>query len=259
MDEERREQRRRRILRNSEDRLRKIVSGQRKTEEQTESHEVHRDSGSPSSPTGSADNDPLNQTESTNHNNSANLDSIIPDLNNSRTQAEPLTEKATETSQPGVRQRIGTKSSEQSHSVDSTESRLLHSNAYVDDGSETTSDVQVLKSNKDAAQFLGIARFVGSLLLGVVLNLMLHSIGLLMQSVILPFILVEATVVWYQVTHKLHKTGVQGSLLTSALLLNGINKDIIDNYNTTMAIVTNILEDFATVMFSFVLIQAVRS
>ncbi|XP_064634193.1 uncharacterized protein LOC135491980 isoform X2 [Lineus longissimus] len=262
----RRAARRKRILENSDDRMKKLLG--------TYGHTEQPDADPPPWKEPAKENTPSSDTPSNDAapSNDASAFSLLPESDQAAA-TNGNHDGSGETNSSGLRLRINqnsdlteTRQTENKHyhrvensetTAPETEQQILRTGKY----SSRPTDVDKTDEAAEIAHQIGILRLrvILFFIAAVIVRLVLVSgLGVLYtQSTVLPFILVEASFLMYLSSSPegiLNSCGQPGgSLLTSALMLSGIRPQVITSYTNISTTFSMCFEDFAVYFFSFVM------
>ncbi|KAK7484690.1 hypothetical protein BaRGS_00024098 [Batillaria attramentaria] len=123
-------------------------------------------------------------------------------------------------------------------------------------GSESQKETVV---HTDPLRILDLMRCGGCVLTAFLTRWSLtFGLGLLFfEWVLLPFLILEGSLYYFQTTHmKDIQLPHKSSMIGGALILSGVKPDIISSYNQIMGYITAVSEDFALYLFSFLVFHA---
>ncbi|XP_050390132.2 uncharacterized protein LOC126809546 [Patella vulgata] len=235
--ETKREERRRKILQNSEDRMRKLLGQTGK--------DIEKDNIPPNSEFS------LNKSKTTIKSEQNNIDQALKSSINNTT-ADVLSESKKEST---IFNSLSL-SREPIHK-DKIDKPVVKDKKTLGTGIEHPVNQKTDQLNKDDIQrMLDVMRLGLVVLLAVVVRWILSfGFGIIfLQSMFVPFIITE--IAFYAFHHMNNQEIIlraKGSLLSSALVLCGIKPELIATYNQIMGYVNAIVEDFATYLFAFLI------
>ncbi|KAL8561646.1 hypothetical protein ACOMHN_001378 [Nucella lapillus] len=125
---------------------------------------------------------------------------------------------------------------------------------------ETSGAESVSGGQADPLKLLDLIRCGGCLLVAFLTRWALHfGLGLLfLELVMIPFLLLEGSLLYFQTTHmKDLKLPHSSSMMKYVLVFSGVRQDLIVKYGTIMGYVTAASEDFALFLFVFLACNAV--